>query len=346
MMEKRIFVSLDIAKYVMAVLILLGHTANEWAHLTGFWHYALSCSFTVPVFFVISGFLFFTKIKSVDIKEQNAYYKKWSYRVGKMYLIWSCVYFCFVLMKWSQTDFILEDIVAYIHRSLVYSTYATIWFLPALWVGISILYCLQKTFGAKTTFVVMVFIWLFGVFGGAYYGYIPKTGLVRNVFNGYIDYFLTFRNGLFFGSVYSYVGYLVYKYYNKFTLKHTFLLVLFFQLINCVEIILIKRVTPDADSDMGITMLPLAFSYVVLFLHISLKNRPIYMKLRNQSMLIFCGQRLFLTAIPSVFPLVYSNFICNFSHWEIMIVFVVQVLLFSYVIDKLSIKFPILKKLR
>ena len=50
-MEKRIFVSLDIAKYVMAVLILLGHTANEWAHLTGFWHYALSCSFTVPVFF-------------------------------------------------------------------------------------------------------------------------------------------------------------------------------------------------------------------------------------------------------------------------------------------------------
>lgn len=60
-MEKRIFVSLDIAKYVMAVLILLGHTANEWAHLTGFWHYALSCSFTVPVFLSLVDFCFLQK---------------------------------------------------------------------------------------------------------------------------------------------------------------------------------------------------------------------------------------------------------------------------------------------
>ena len=75
-MEKKVYVSLDIAKYVMAVLILLGHTANEWAHLTGFWHYALSCSFTVPVFFVISGFLFFSKVVRLNSDQQKEYYKK------------------------------------------------------------------------------------------------------------------------------------------------------------------------------------------------------------------------------------------------------------------------------
>ena len=110
-MEKMIYVSLDIAKYVMAVLILLGHTANEWAHLTGFWHYALSCCFTVPVFFVISGFLFFSKIETLDWKRRKEYYKKWSIRVGKMYLIWSLIYFIFVLIRWCINGFTVDDLI-------------------------------------------------------------------------------------------------------------------------------------------------------------------------------------------------------------------------------------------
>lgn len=64
--ERKVYGSLDIAKFVMAILILVGHIANEWAHTGGIWHYILACDFTVPSFFAISGFLFFNKLKVMD----------------------------------------------------------------------------------------------------------------------------------------------------------------------------------------------------------------------------------------------------------------------------------------
>lgn len=344
-MEKMIYVSLDIAKYVMAVLILLGHTANEWAHLTGFWHYALSCCFTVPVFFVISGFLFFSKIETLDWKRRKEYYKKWSIRVGKMYLIWSLIYFIFVLIRWCINGFTVDDLINYLHKSLVFSTYATIWFLPALWLGVTIAFWLNKKLGMKKTCSVLAILWLLGAYFGAYYGSIPETGILRSFFDGYMDAFKTFRNGLFYGSVYSYLGYLVYKFSNKFTLKTSLLLVVLLQLLNLAEIVFIKRITPDANSDMSLLMLPLAFCIVVFLLQVNIKQRPIYTNLRNQSMLIFCGQRLFLTALPGVLPAV-SAYINDLSQWGIMGVFTISVLLFTYIVDKLSVSFPVLTYLR
>ena len=96
---------------------------------------------------------------------------------------------------------------------------------------------------------------------------------------------------------------------------------------------------------MSLLMLPLAFCIVVFLLQVNIKQRPIYTNLRNQSMLIFCGQRLFLTALPGVLPAV-SAYINDLSQWGIMGVFTISVLLFTYIVDKLSVSFPVLTYLR
>lgn len=345
-MEKKVYVSLDIAKYVMAVLILLGHTANEWAHLTGFWHYVLSCSFTVPVFFVISGFLFFSKVVRLNNDQQKEYYKKWSIRVGKMYLIWSLIYFVFVVAGWCLKGFALKDLIEYLHTCLVFTSYATIWFLPALWLGVSIAFWLHRSLGFRKTIGIISVLWLLGVYFGAYYGCIPETGAIRLFFDWYMVAFKTFRNGLFYGSVYSYLGFIVYVYGNKISLRCSIFLVVLLQILNIAETIFMKRITPDANSDMSILMLPFAFIIVVFLLKIDLRQRPIYTKLRNQSMLIFCGQRLFLTAIPSILPVAWIAYISVLPKLEIMCLFTVSVLVFAYVIDKLSVRVPLLTNLR
>ena len=38
MLERKIYPSLDIMKFIMAMLILTQHTCNEWAHSTGLIH--------------------------------------------------------------------------------------------------------------------------------------------------------------------------------------------------------------------------------------------------------------------------------------------------------------------
>ncbi len=51
--------SLDIAKFVMALLILTQHTSNEWAHSTGIVHALLGLgNFAVPFFLHVPDFCF------------------------------------------------------------------------------------------------------------------------------------------------------------------------------------------------------------------------------------------------------------------------------------------------
>lgn len=101
MQERKIYPSLDIVKFIMALLILTQHTANEWAHSTGLVHAFFGLgNFAVPFFFACSGFLFFSKFDTLDNQGQKDYYKKWSIRIGRMYLVWSLIYFCFVFAGW------------------------------------------------------------------------------------------------------------------------------------------------------------------------------------------------------------------------------------------------------
>lgn len=103
MQDRKIYPSLDIMKFIMAMLILTQHTCNEWAHSTGLVHdfFGLG-NFAVPFFFACSGFLFFSKLYTLDEKGQKDYYRKWSVRIGKMYLVWSLIYFCFVFARWHS----------------------------------------------------------------------------------------------------------------------------------------------------------------------------------------------------------------------------------------------------
>lgn len=72
MQDRKIYPSLDIMKFIMAMLILTQHTCNEWAHSTGLVHdfFGLG-NFAVPFFFACSGFLFFSKLYTLDEKGQK-----------------------------------------------------------------------------------------------------------------------------------------------------------------------------------------------------------------------------------------------------------------------------------
>ena len=145
MVQRKIYPSLDITKFIMAMLILTQHTSNEWAHSTGLVHYFFGLgNFAVPFFFACSGFLFFQKCLVLEKDEQVSYYKNWSLRLWKMYLVWSFIYFIFVFIGWIQKGLSWEQPLNYIHSALVYSTYSTIWFLPALWVGVSVCFLMRR----------------------------------------------------------------------------------------------------------------------------------------------------------------------------------------------------------
>lgn len=347
MIEKKVYSSLDIMKFVMAILIMLSHTQSEWA-LDGstILHYALATSnLGVPFFFACSGFLFFSKISTISDEEQRVYYKKWSIRIWKMYLYWSLIYFSFILFNWITKGTSTTNVLSYVHKCLVVSTYPTIWFLPALWLGTSIAFILYKKVVLKWIVFLAVSFYAVCSFGDSYSGIICRNDIIRDCWSWYMTCFLSFRTGVFNGFPFVAVGLLVAlgkRYENKFTMNAA--LAILFCLLYMVESFIIKYQHLSDYTHSGYLLLPATYFVICASLDFKVPSRPIYLELRNLSMIIFLSQRLFLTAIPSV-SVSYSSFIDGLDPYTTILVLDGMIILFSLLMNHYAKKVDLLKAL-
>ena len=349
MESRRIYPSLDIMKFVMAMLILTQHISNEWAHCTGLAHAFFGLgNFAVPFFFACSGFLFFSKLNKLEPEEQKTYYRKWSVRLGKMYLVWSLIYFSFVFYGWAVNGFPQEKILTYFHRALVFSTYATIWFLPALWVGVSVCYWLRRHCSRTVFWILILLLLVMGSSFGSYNEWICGWGEgIKSFHETYMQIFVTWRNGLFNGTPFVALGLI-------FTRNHPPKLTLpslwkpFLGIVICgggflAEAFLITHFKWGNATDQGFMMFPSIYFLMYILLACPVKEHTLWLHCRNLSMLIFLGQRLFLTAIPGILPQVWSESIKSLPTYIIFLLFVTIVLAFSVFIERMSEKHKVLK---
>lgn len=328
----------------MAMLILTQHTSNEWAGSTGVVHAFFGLgNFAVPFFFACSGFLFFAKFKTLNRQGQSDYYKKWSLRIGKMYLVWSMIYFVFVFIGWLNKGLSWAQPLHYLHGALVFTTYATIWFLPALWVGVSICYLMARHFTRRTMFVTMLVLLIIGNLFGSYTNILTKSPVINTFQDWYMDVFMTWRNGLFNGAPFVFIGILIAEGKGmKFIPLANLLLTLLFGAAFLVEAFMITRFHLSNATDMGFMMVPAIFFMMSWLTQVGLKQRPLWQHCRNLSMLIFLGQRLFLSALPGVIPGM-KQLILSLPEPCIYLYFIVVVLTFSILIESLSDKYKFLK---
>ena len=342
--ERKQYPSLDIAKFVMAMLILTQHTSNEWAHSTGIVHAFFGIgNFAVPFFFACSGFLFFSKYGSLSKIERADYYKKWSVRIGKMYLVWSAIYFIFVLNSWFSNGFEWSKPLAWLHRSLVFSTYATIWFLPALWGGVTICCWIKKLHSVKARIIIALGLMIVGNLFGSYSNVITSWSPAEDFYSWYMDVFITWRNGVFNGAPYVYIGILIAEGHLKsLTLKRCLALTVLFCLAFIIEAFFISHFHFSSVTDMGFMMAPAIYFMMGSLVKWRISTRDIWKHLRNLSMLIFLGQRLFLSAIPGVWPGM-SSWLSSMSQPMVFLYFIVVVLTFAMIIERMSDKYKFLK---
>jgi hypothetical protein len=300
-------------------------------------------NFGVPFFFAVSGFFFFKKVESLNKNEKYLYYKKFTKRILKMYAVWSLIYFIFVVTNWIQNGVNIATIAKYFHTALVFTTYGTIWFLPALWIGTSIMFYLRYN-GVKYSNIIIlsIVLYIIGSLGYSYIKLIEGTE-IYGFYEFYDLMFVTTRNGLFAGFPFVAIGAFVSV--NKFDFGKfgNFILVIMFSMLYVVEAFFIKY-NYATNVDMGLLLVPSIFFILIWLENINLKPRPIYIKLRNFSMLIFLGQRLFITAIPSVLPSQYMETI-SANNYVGLIIFVSQIMLFAILVESFSKKYTWLKVL-
>ena len=133
---------------------------------------------------------------------------------------------------------------------------------------------------------------------------------------------------------------------NKISMRASLPLTVLFCGAFIIEAFCIIRFHFSTATDMGFMMYPaILFMMHSLILWDGVRPRPIWIHCRNLSMLIFLGQRLFLSAIPGVLPDRVSEYIRAWPETCIYLFVVVVVLCFSIMVERLSAKYRFLKML-
>ena len=348
LIERKNYWSLDIAKFFCAILIISAHFAAEWGNFPTLIDYAFSLYvIAVPFFFCCSGFLFFKKLNTLNTKEEKfSYFKKYEKRILIMYALWSAVYFIHVIYTWIIEDKLsLSVILNYVHRVLVYSSYSTIWFLPALAIGVAITYFLLIKLNKKQITIIVVLLYIFSMLGYTY-KFIFEDTVIGNFFDVYDALFITSRNGLFNGVPFIFMGYCVASKEIKPSVKGFFKYAIpcgVSLILLVAEAFILKLKFNVTGMDVGVFVVAFTYFFIMALIHIDLKENKAFLWCRKLSLLIFVSQRLFLTMLPAFFPNVFATIYSN-SYLGLVAV-IGMTIVFSVIFILLSKKVKIIQKM-
>ncbi|MBQ2815063.1 MAG: acyltransferase [Clostridia bacterium] len=344
--QKKNYFALDIVKFFCAVLIIAAHFSTERCNFSGLVDYAFSLYiFAVPFFFTCSGFLFFNNLNKYESKEEKfAYFKKYQKRLWIMYGCWSLVYFTYVVYYWIKKGvFGIPQFLKYLHMAVTIQTYSTIWFLPALAIGIAVTYYLVNRFSKKTILLIVSFLYLFSMLGASY-NFVLEGTFLEGFFDLYLLVFKSSRNGLFNAVPFIFMGYLCTQETKseetKLAVKDILLSILFIAL-TIVECVILKFKFDVSGGDVVLFLVPSSYYVVKLCVSIQLKENKIWLWMRNLSLLMFLSQRLFLTILIDEVP-IFKNFV-TWNGYFGLIVILTLIIAFSYCFIKLSKRIKLLK---
>lgn len=337
--------SLDLAKFVSAILIIIIHANpfTSYSSLLSFSFRNIIAIVAVPFFFVTSGFLFFTKLNNLGEDDQKQYFKSYILRLCTMYLLWSAVYFVFVLTEWIVHGFEAFDILIYIRDFFFKGSYSTIWFLPALITAVAIVYFLHKRFTYKTITLISVPFYIFACLGSSYYGLVDNLPIIGNLFDAYFYVFDTVKNGVLFGWLYVALGGYLSEEIEKKPLntKYSFVLSVVFFIFMAAETIGQKYFKLSTNGvDTKLLLVPLSIFLFTFIISVNIKSNGMFIWMRKLSLLMFLSQRIFLT--------LFDWFLSDTFFVQNSLVYFVSILVltlaFSVLFIKLSDKAKILKQ--
>lgn len=339
--------SLDFAKFICAILIIVLHTApfSSYSKLLTFGFRNIITVIAVPFFFLTSGFLAFKKIDSLQTEKKKAYIGQYLKRLALMYLIWTAVYFIFVVIKWNRKGFSIWSVLEYIKDFFFEGSYSTIWFLPALFTAALIVYLLHKKFDYRTIFAIACIIYIFTLGGSSYYGLATKVPFLHNIYDLYYSFFDSIKNGVCFGMIFVSMGAMISdceeRIIKKTTALRAFIPAAFFALLLAIEEFLIGYFNWNIRGvDTVIMLVPFTYFFArfLLLWDISISDQAC-VAMRKYSILMFLTQRIPLSILELWMQdtVLVQNSILHF------ITVLGTTLLISFGILQLSKKFTLLK---
>lgn len=192
----------DILKFIMSVFVVATHTGLFAPHLTPLVRLA------VPVFFVLSGYFFFSKINSFDApNDKRAYLKKSVKHNLQLYSFWFIVLspITFYIRDYFSGG-VIKGALTLLHNFLLGSTFQASWYITALIIGIIILFFMSQRCNNLTFIVIGVLFYAIAVLSSNYEFIIRANETAYEAYCGFTDIFLLPCRNFFAGMIYLVLG--------------------------------------------------------------------------------------------------------------------------------------------
>ncbi len=308
-MEKQTYGILDIAKFVSSLLVVAIHCAPliEISEPANFVLVQILARLAVPFFFIASGWLFFQKIDpqkswkdETNVKALKHYWK----RILRIYLVWSALYMPLIVVSWVQGGFHWTSLIRLIRDFLFNGTYYHLWFLPALLLGVPIVYMMYLNIRKQSMLWLSFLLYMAGMAINVYGSVLSQEPFLESVLNVYQSFFVTSRNGLFFAPIYLVLGIYIQDFLTQDFKKQSFVAFTISFVFYAAEAIILQACGIMNDlTCMYAMLLPTTFFLFLLLMQFRLKKHKMYVVLRNMSLYIYTGHIYFVYVFLNVFHL-------------------------------------------
>lgn len=318
--KRKVIPGLDILKFIMALLIVAIHSeaVNDFPIVYEVTNPVIMSA--VPMFFVISAFLLFRKIRQSQLsgQQERGILLHFTWRLFLLYSFWMVVQFPLVIhtrhyLSMSFIEFIYNFLLDIAFRS----TFHGAWFFSALVVGTWLIYFASKMLKDKT-------IWILPLFVALYIYHADELSVQYQTFwFWYQENIINPQNSFLVSLFWISAGFIlanpdiIEKTEN---LRNSYVMGGLFGIAWLLSIMLL---------DLRVIMvLPL----FVLFYNWNLESKPVYKMMRQSSILIFTLHFIFI----GIFRMVCPNVELLQHGFFLYVILVLLCLLSSLVILKLK----------
>ena len=317
---------LDLTKLILSIMIVAIHSSifpfvlYPWLRIA------------VPLFFIISSYLFFTKINKCAVSEKSLFLRNYIIRLLKYYLFWFIILFpLFLIIRkfWFTNGF--SSIFIFIRQLIFGSTFSASWFIMATILSTLIIYNLSKRFNNRILFFLFFVIYIFCCLTSSYFNIFNET-LFESGYNLYVRFFsypyLSFPVAL--------IWILIGKIFAENTseninITENIILIILYLCCLFLEWRLVFNLNGSYNNDCYFFLVPLCYFifYLIKNINIKLKNAK---KLRLISIIIYPLHATFII----LFKRFFDNYISNVDILNILsFIFAILIsILFSLFVEK------------
>lgn len=285
-------ISIDIWRFAASFLVAAIHI-SPFEKINGeleFFFTAVLGRIAVPLFLMITGYYI------LDMAREN---KKalvsYTAKILKLYIF--CIFLYLPLNVYMGLEGTAEGkpetlILSVLKDIFINGTFYHLWYFPALISGLWAVYFLIKRTGKKAGIAITCLLYIIGLFGDGYYGFIEGNGIIKGFYDALFNISDYTRNGLFYAPVFLYMGYLIKRAGKKGTYDFMYAFLLF--LLMSAEGIILHRSGMQRHTAMYLFLVPLMyFLFRALIFQSGSENR----KLRNMASYVYIFHPFLIVAV-------------------------------------------------